>query len=186
MTADDAQLVRECLAGNEPAVRLFVERFQNLVFGLCLRMLGHREDAEDVTQEVFVRTFRSLHRWDSARPLQPWLLTIAANRCRTQLSTRARRAQPLPPGEVPAPSDRSQPDLAEELDRALAELREEYRLCFILYHANDLPLAEISQIVGAPEGTIKTWLFRARRELAERLRHRGLAPFPEPRASQEP
>ena len=179
MTSDDAQLVRDCLAGDESALRMFVDRFQNLVFGICLRMLGHRQDAEDVSQEVFLRAFRSLHQWDFVRPLQPWLLTIAANRCRTQLTTRIHKVQPLPPAELPANPDRNHSDLAEEIDRALAELREEYRLCFILYHANELTLAEISQIVGSPEGTIKTWLFRARRELAELLRQRGVAPLPE-------
>jgi len=179
VTSDDAQLVRGCLAGDESALRMFVDRFQNLVFGICLRMLGHRQDAEDVSQEVFLRAFRSLHQWDFVRPLQPWLLTIAANRCRTQLTTRIRKVQPLLPAELPANPDRNHSDLAEEIDRALAELREEYRLCFILYHANELPLGEISQIVGSPEGTIKTWLFRARRELAELLRSRGVAPLAE-------
>jgi RNA polymerase sigma-70 factor (ECF subfamily) len=68
-----------------------VERFRGQVFGLCLRMLGSRHDAEDVTQEVFLRAFRHLRRWDGSREFRPWLLAIAGNRCRTMLANRVRR-----------------------------------------------------------------------------------------------
>ena len=60
-----------------------VNRFRGQVFGLCYRMLGQRQDAEDAAQETFVRVLKNLHRWDPARPFEPWLLTIAGNRCRT-------------------------------------------------------------------------------------------------------
>jgi len=74
-------------------MRSLVEQFQAEVFGLCVRMLRHRHDAEDVTQEVFVRIFRSLRRWDATRPLRPWVLGITVNRCRTWLSQRSRRPE---------------------------------------------------------------------------------------------
>ncbi|MBW3542578.1 MAG: RNA polymerase sigma factor [Planctomycetes bacterium] len=176
---DDAKLVERCLAGDEAGLRVFVERFQGPVFGLCLRMLGRREDAEDVSQEVFLRTFRSLHTWDSARPLKPWLLTIAANRCRTALERRSRQPSPTEYVETiadgsPEPANR---DLAEELERALGELREDYRTCFELFYREELSVTEISSTLDCPEGTVKTWLYRARRELAELLRRRGVVPY---------
>ena len=62
-----------------------VDRFQGQVFGLCYRMLGHRQDAEDVTQESFSRALRSLKSWDNQRAFRPWLMAIAGNRCRTWL-----------------------------------------------------------------------------------------------------
>ena len=62
-------------------------------YGLCVRLLNHRHDAEDVTQEVFLRVFRSLNRWDAVRPLKPWVMGIAVNRCRTWLSQRSRRGR---------------------------------------------------------------------------------------------
>lgn len=178
MVDEDGDLVRGCLAGEAAGLRAFVERFQGAVFGLCYRMLGHREDAEDVAQEVFLRAFRGLKRWDATRSLKPWLLTIAANRCRTMLSQRARKPRPSEfAGEVAAPSSTSPPgDLAEELQLALDNVREEYRLCFVLYHVHELSLAEIGEMLGCPEGTVKTWLFRVRRELADSLRRRGVAP----------
>lgn len=178
LVTDDAALVNACLTGEADAYRAFVRQYQAVVFGVCFRMLGHREDAEDVAQEVFLRAFRKLHQWDSNRPLAPWLLTIASNRCRTALSRRSQRfistefideaCDPI------ASAGRS--DLGEELQLALEKLREDYRLCFVLYHQNELSLAEISEIVGSPEGTIKTWLHRARKELAEHLQRRGIVP----------
>ena len=86
-------LVRRCLRGDAVAIQAVVECFQPEVFGLCVRLLNHRHDAEDVTQEVFLRVFRSLKGWDKTRPLKPWVMGIAVNRCRTWLSQRTRRPE---------------------------------------------------------------------------------------------
>lgn len=176
MSDDDAALVRRCLDGDELAMRAFVEKYQGAVFGLCYRMVGQREDAEDVAQEVFLRAFRSLHRWDSQRPMKPWLLMIAANRCRTALEKRSR--QPLSSeyvAHLAAEEETSPPgDLAEELALALDKLREEYRLCFVLFYQQELSCAQIGEMMDCPLGTVKTWLHRARRELAEHLKRRGV------------
>ena len=91
VSEEEATLVRRCLRGEGDAIRQLVGRFQAEVYGLCARLLNHRHDAEDVTQEVFLRVFRSLRGWDSARPLRPWVMGIAVNRCRTFLSQRSRR-----------------------------------------------------------------------------------------------
>ncbi len=158
-------------------MRALVTRYQDAIFGLCYRMLGQREDAEDVAQETFLRAFRSLHRWDSQRSFKPWLLTIAANRCRTLLGRRPRTpiacesVVHLVPPEQPA-ADRA--DLAEELQLAIEQLRPDYRLCFVMFHQQELSCAEIAQVMECPEGTIKTWLHRARRELADFLMRRGV------------
>src|ERR1700692_3933680 len=91
VSVEDAGLVRRCLRGESDAVRALVDRFQTDVFAVCLRMLHPRHDAEDVTQEVFLRIFRSLRRWDASRPLKPWIVGITVNRCRTWLTQKARR-----------------------------------------------------------------------------------------------
>ena len=172
---DDAILVRRCLDGDASSMRRLVERYQGRVFGLCYRMLGHREDAEDVAQDVFLRVFRSLRSWDSSSPLVPWLLTIAANRCRTTLGKRARE-----PASTEFYEDlrtdlslRDTKDLAEELQLALGTLREEYRMCFILFYQQELSCAETAEVMQCPEGTVKTWLHRARRKLSDYLQRRG-------------
>lgn len=78
--------------------------------------------------------------------------------------------------ELPDRSPAPQTDLAEELTRALETVREDYRLCFILYHQQELTVTEISETLSCPEGTVKIWLYRARRELADILRRRGVVP----------
>ncbi|HEY1065103.1 MAG TPA: RNA polymerase sigma factor [Pirellulales bacterium] len=170
-------LIERCLNSDQIAMRELMALYKSLVFGLCLRMLGHREDAEDVTQEVFVRVFRSLKSWDATREFRPWLLAIAGNRCRTMLAARKRRAQPMEfVDDLPDPTPDRQDErtLAEELMLALKDVREEYRRAFLLFHEQELSYAEIAAAMDVPVGTIKTWVHRARRELIERLHRRGV------------
>lgn len=170
----DLELVAHCLNGDESALRRLVEQYERPVYALCLRMLGHRQDAEDVAQEALTRMCRHLGSWDGSRPLLPWVLSITANRCRTALERRSRR--PVPVAAVPEPSTGPTPDtteIAEELQRALGDLREDHRHCFILFYEHELSVADIGEILQVPEGTVKTWLHRARRTLAEQLRARG-------------
>ncbi|MBA3314283.1 MAG: sigma-70 family RNA polymerase sigma factor [Planctomycetaceae bacterium] len=154
----------------------FVQRFEGLVYGLSLRMLRRREDAEDVAQDVFLRTFRSLKRWDADRPLAPWLIAITANRCRTALDRRSRTATFAPVAEQASEAIASPAELAEELQLALSQLRPEYRRCFELFYRKELCVAAVAEHLGVPQGTIKTWLYRARKELADHLERRGVTP----------
>jgi RNA polymerase sigma-70 factor (ECF subfamily) len=176
VSVDEAALVRRCLRGDAEAVRTLVERFQAEVFGLCVRLLHHRHDAEDVTQEVFLRVVRSLRRWDNSRPLKPWIMGIAVNRCRTWMAQRARRPELVdylqdtvhsPPGDDTA-------ELLQEIQTAVATLRPEYRTVFVLFHEQGQPYEDIAAVLERPVGTIKTWLHRARLEVLERLRQRGM------------
>ena len=176
MTEELSILVNRCLAGHQPSFGQLVDRFRGQVFGLCFRMLGQREDAEDATQETFVRVIRNLHRWDQGRAFEPWLLTIAGNRCRTKLAKRMKR-----PGNIsldqPVPDDWHQYEdaklLDEEIQVALSGIREEYRDAFLLFHKSELSYEEIAEQMEVPLGTIKTWVHRARRELVVKLRKRG-------------
>jgi RNA polymerase sigma-70 factor (ECF subfamily) len=154
-----------------------VDTFRGQVFGLCYRMLRHRQDAEDVTQESFVRVLRSLSKWDQQREFLPWLLAIAGNRCRTLLATRMR--QPAMTSLVENLSDNAVEiaeahNLAEEVELALTALRAEYRQAFRLFHEREFTYAQISVAMDCPLGTVKTWVHRARRELIAQLKDRGV------------
>jgi RNA polymerase sigma-70 factor (ECF subfamily) len=176
VSADEVALVKRCLRGEAEAIRTLIERFQAEVYGLCVRLLCHRHDAEDVAQEVFLRVFRSLKRWDSTRPLKPWIMGITVNRCRTWLSQRKRRpelADYLQDTAASPPADDSA-ELVHEIEAALQELRPEYRSVFVLFHEHGQPYEDIAEALQRPVGTIKTWLHRARLEVLERLRRRGM------------
>jgi len=176
VAADEAALVRRCLRGEAQAFHDLVDRFQAEVYGLCVRLLNHRHDAEDVTQEVFVRVFRSLRRWDSKRPLKPWLMGIAVNRCRTWLAQRNRRPElsDYLQDTAPGPLSDDVAELLREIQAALRELRPEYRSVFVLFHEQGQAYEDIAAALKCPVGTIKTWLHRARLEVLERLRRRGM------------
>jgi RNA polymerase sigma-70 factor (ECF subfamily) len=189
VSSDDAILVQRCLRGERAAVQALVDQLQAEVYGVCVRILNHRQDAEDVVQEVFLRVFRSLRRWDPSRPLRPWVIGIAVNRCRTWLGQRVRRpelADYLQDTAATAPADDSA-ELVQEIQASLDELRPEYRSVFVLFHEQGQPYEVIAEALERPVGTIKTWLHRARMEVLERLRRRGMvadlppekAPLPE-------
>jgi RNA polymerase sigma-70 factor (ECF subfamily) len=168
-------LVNRCLEGEQSAMLALVERFQGQVFGLCYRMLGNREDAEDIVQETFVRVLKNLAKWDHERDFEPWLFAIAGNRCRTALATRRRRPtvqafiEPVPdhrPDAAPAKH------LAEEVQLGLEQLRADYRQAFVLFHQHELSYEQIADAMSRPLGTVKTWIHRARMELIRFLQQR--------------
>ncbi|MBY0585745.1 RNA polymerase sigma factor [bacterium] len=149
-----------------------------MVFGVCLRMLGDRQEAEDAAQDVFLRALRSLARWDRQRPLRPWLLTIACNRSRTYLHQRRRRpaaSEFVDEVADPRTSEQAGQELWHEIRLALDQLRDDYRQVFLLFHEQGMSYEEMSQITGKPIGTLKTWLHRARNEMLRLLRRKGLA-----------
>jgi len=171
-------LIDACLAGDPVALSQLVDRYKGPVFGLCLRMLNQHQDAEDAAQETFIRAIRSLGRWDRSRRFEPWLLAIAANRCRTQFARRKRRPAAVAllecdltdrAGELQAAHQ-----LAEEVQLALSEMRDNYAEAFQLFHEQELSYAEIAKKLDCPLGTVKTWVHRARREIIDRLLQRGV------------
>jgi RNA polymerase sigma-70 factor (ECF subfamily) len=169
------ELVGRCLNGDAAAIRQFVDQYQQVVYARCLRMLGNRHDAEDATQETLLRIVRSLHHWDQQRPILPWILTVAVNRCRTALSRR--RDRPVAGadlGELVQQQRGDNPDLGEELESALAALCDDYQAVFRMFYQQEWSCVDIGLCLGVPEGTVKTWLYRARREVADRLRRRGV------------
>ena len=168
-------VVSRCLDGHEPSFVDLIGRFRGRVYGLCYRMLGQREDAEDATQETFVRVAGNLHRWDPTRAFEPWLMTIAGNRCRTRLAKRTRRPKEISlerPVEDNSVQARQAQLLAEELELALQGIRADYRQAFELFHQHQLEYQEIANELDIPLGTVKTWVHRARQEIVQKLAQR--------------
>lgn len=181
----DLLAVQKTLQGNPGAFSELVERYTPLLFSLAYRMLGNREEAEDAVQEIFLRTFGSLHRFRLSARFYTWLYSIALNWLRSRLRwmrLRARRelgaeaGGPQTPAESPGvdPADRLAAREAERLlQEAIGALTPRYRAIFVLRHAQGLSIADISALLNLPEGTVKTRLHRARMMLKKRL-------FPDP------
>ena len=174
-------LVQRAQRGELPAFNAIVLRYQDHVYSLVLRMLTHREAAEDVTQEAFVSAWRHL---DSFRggSFRSWLFTIAANRARDELRKGVRRpttsldaarddpdrADLDPVDDGPSPeSAAEQGELRAALDVALAELPDDWRQVVVMSDVHGMDYAEIAQATGIALGTVKSRLSRARARLRE-------------------
>ena len=173
------QWVEDTLDGNQDAFAELVNTYQNAVYNLCFRMLSERTEAEDATQEAFLRAYLNLERYDPARSFKTWVLSIASNHCIDRL--RKRRLlwlsldEPLPPNVVLS-SDEPQPEEAtirdehsKAIQSLLDELNTDYRAAVILRYWYDYSYAEIADILDTTESAIKSRLFRARQALANRL-----------------
>lgn len=177
MNESNALLADQFEQCDETAFAKLMGRHHSLVFRVCLRILGHRQDAEDATQETFSRLARYLNRWDRRQPLEPWLVTIAGNRCRTLLASK-RSHQPLSlslePSVDGAAQQQAAETLREEVQLALCRLPPGQRRAFELFHEQSLSYAEIAQQLDCPLGTVKTWVHRARVQMIEHLRARDV------------
>jgi RNA polymerase sigma-70 factor, ECF subfamily len=184
MGAADPELVRRCLAGDEQAYRELIARYERQVYSLTYRMVRQREDAEDLTQETFVRMFKALDRYDPARPFPAWLFTIAARLGIDALRRRRVKLVPLfrsEPGESeeriidvedPGPGPEVLTQHAEEqagADRLIGSLPEHYRVVVVLRHQQGLSYEEIAEALHLPLGTVKARIHRARELLKDRL-----------------
>ncbi len=182
MSVEDPIILRwveDTLDGNQDSFAELVNTYQNAVYNLCYRMLGERTEAEDATQEAFLRAYLNLDRYDPARSFKTWVLSIASNHCIDRL--RKRRLtwlsldDTLPPN-IHLRSDEPEPEeatLHDERSRAvqslLNELSTEYRAAVILRYWYDYSYAEIADILDTTESAIKSRLFRARQALAGHL-----------------
>jgi RNA polymerase sigma-70 factor (ECF subfamily) len=188
---EDRRLVSALKRGEEAAFELLVRLHQHRVYGLCLRMLADRAEAEDLAQEVFISVFRNIQTFREESLLSTWIYRITRNHCLNRLKFLRRRAherqQPL--------EDTRQADLAGESladpvagsrlqrpDRAiegrelesrvlqeLAGMSEDHRELVVLRDLEQLTYEEIQDITGLAEGTVKSRLHRARMELARRM-----------------
>ena len=183
----ECELIIRCKAGDREAFAELVRRYQSRIFNFVLRLLHQREEAQDVTQEVFLRVFRSLDRYEPEQPFSAWIYTIANNFCIDLARRRRLKVVPLSgSGErneaqrIEIPDQTGNPELLfmnneirQSIERAIAALPHKYKVVTVLRHIQGLSYQEISAITGQPEGTVKAQIFRARRILREKLRSVG-------------
>ena len=162
----DASLVRAVLDGNVSAFTTLVDRHSRVCLRYAHRMLGNREDAEDVTQETFVRAYGALARYDEGTAFQTWLMTILINRCRTTLQSRRRRDARVVADDGLVALASVEPEMEARstrnaIDRAVARLENAQREAFLLKHVEQLSYDEMSAMTGVGVSALKMRVQRA-------------------------
>ena len=185
----DAQLVQQCLRGEGPAWEELVRRHTRRVYGLCYRFTGNSAEAEDLTQEVFLRIYRTLQSYRAAFGGFPTWLTSVTRNLLVDNYRRTRRDRMTDSIEETMPkleekhSAARTPDrlvqaaeLSEQLQRGLARLSPELREAVILRDLQQLEYNEIQTVLQVPSGTVKSRINRGRIELARILGEMGVTP----------
>jgi RNA polymerase sigma-70 factor (ECF subfamily) len=188
--AEPDALIERCLRGDQEAWEQIVRQYWRRVFNVAYKFVGRHDEAEDLTQDVFLKVFKSLGTFDRRANFQTWLVSVSRNLCidhyrsvRKERETIDRdvNADDLSPAshDVSAHVALERHDLAEELRRALQELPETLRTAVVMRDIQELSYQEIADRLQLPEGTVKSRINRGRHELARqitRLREKGPGP----------
>ncbi|MEE9216742.1 MAG: RNA polymerase sigma factor [Anaerolineales bacterium] len=171
---DERALITAAADGDDDAFTEIVEQYQKPVYNLCYRLLQDRGDAEDASQEAFMKAYRGLKKYDPQRPFMSWMLAIAYNQCIDQLRRRRitwvglealfdRSDQQSPSAEV-AVDARGE---AEGVQKALSVLNTKDRAAVVLRYWYDYSYDEIAEMLSLTNSAVKSRLHRARRELVD-------------------
>ncbi len=190
------ELIERCLAGDQDAWNQVVRQHWRKVFNVAYRFVGRHDEAEDLTQDVFLKIFKALHTFDRRANFQTWLISISRNLCidhyRSVRKERETMARDVDAGELmPVSTERGplgqleQSDLRTRIRRALAELPATLRDAVVLRDLQEFSYQEIADQLHLPEGTVKSRINRGRLELARQLKKLDAQPAPFPRGGQE-
>jgi len=187
-------LIERCLEGDQVAWDQIVRQHWRKVFNLAYKFVGRHDEAEDLTQDIFLKIFKALHTFDRRANFQTWLISISRNLCidhyRSVRKERETMARDVDASELaPVSRERSplnqleQVDLKETIRTALAALPPALRQAVVLRDLQEFSYQEIADQLGLPEGTVKSRINRGRFELARQLRRlQQQRPVPKPAA----
>ncbi len=176
---DEKEVVSAILKGNFRAFERLVKQYEKLVFFVVNRLVQHLQDKEDICQDVFIKVHHSLPRFQFQSKLSTWIARIAYLTAvdyvkRSKAGLQADYPENIDHyhfnDETPE-SALVQKDTAAYVNLLIAQMPLQYRTVLTLYHLNEFTCAEIEQITGIPEGTVKSHLFRARKILKEKIEH---------------
>ena len=176
-TGDDASLVDRLRHGDPRAFENLVIAYQHRVFGVALRMLGNRAEAEELAQEVFLRVHRAIGEFRGESKLATWLYAITSRLCLNRLASGERRMARqgeetltrLASSEIGPAAEMERGELETALHRAIAELSEERRIVVVLRDLEGLSYEEIAAALDLELGTVRSRLHRARMDLRDKL-----------------
>lgn len=189
MPTSDAELARQALAGSQDAYTALVGRYAAAAINVAARLVSDRALAEELAQEAFIRAFARLDTYDPERRFAPWFFQVLHHVVVDHLRRRrvdTTSLDALVAAGYAGPADdhlKSSPEAETErraleaaLAQALARLRVEFREAVVLKYQHNLSVEDIAGVLGVPEGTVKTYLHRARKQLAESLAAAGWGP----------
>jgi len=154
--------------GNTQAFETLLAAYQDKVFRLCYSMLGDGAQAEDAAQESFLRIWKSMERYRGDAAIGTWIFLITRNVCLTAISKRGtRRSAPIEEAERVTPPA---PDRERDVAHLVAQLPENYRQVIMLFYMEDKSYEEVARMLDLPMGTVKTYLYRARKQLAKMVK----------------
>jgi RNA polymerase sigma-70 factor (ECF subfamily) len=170
----DRDLMARAATGDRAAFTELMDRHEDMVFAVAMRMMREREAALDATQETFLTLFRKADRYSGESAVSTWLYRVATNTCLDLLRKQKRRRTEALPDHHDQP-DRSAREPFEsvevrgDIEAALSSIPHDFRAAVVLSDIEGLSIAEIGMILGVPDGTVKSRVFRGRRLLAEKL-----------------
>ena len=182
---EDKRLIEQALSGGEKAYESLLNKYRNLVFSIMLKMARNKQEAEDLTQEAFMKAFSSLASFNDEFAFSTWLMKIASNNCIDFLRKRKLRTYSIHEPvqykdekiEIDIPDHDPTPEktlIQSERNRMIEEtiqaLPERYRYVIILRHKEEKSYEEIAEIMNLPLGTVKAQIFRAREILNKNLK----------------
>ncbi len=176
----DTALVMEIVAGDKQALGKLVERHKKLAYRWALGLVGNKDDAFDISQEAFLRVYRSAKTFDSSKPFLPWFYTIISNLSRSWLRRRSAtesRAVDLDDvsfllvDEATPEQEYARKEMVARLRKALLKLPFNDREIIMLQHFRGMSYDEIADLLGIPRGTVMSRLYYARKKLANEMRH---------------
>jgi RNA polymerase sigma factor (sigma-70 family) len=173
---DDALLVSKVIKGDPRAFRQLVQQHERLVFHMVHRIVNRPEDGEDICQEVFLRVYQKIHLFQFQSKLSTWIATVAyrtaLNYVRKEEKYHAHaldEASPVASGEPSVQETLEKKAVYKFIHQQINHLPVHYRTVLTLFHLEEMNLQEIQSITGMPEGTVKNYLFRARKLLKNQI-----------------
>lgn len=173
MFLDDNMLVEQCLNGRKDAFERLVERYQKLILNLTFRMCGDSDDAEDITQSVFLKAYDSLSRFDPTYKFYSWIYRIAMNESINHVKKKSRTIRTevdLIINEQTPEDIYAQNELSSQIQAALMKLDPVYRAVIVLQHFRHCSYEEIATILEIPVRTVRSRLYSARELLRKILK----------------
>ena len=168
---DDADLLAKVVDGDHDAFAVLMRKHEDRVFAVCLRIMGSRAAALDATQETFLTLYRKANQYRATAAVGTWLYRIAVNTCYDLLRKERRRPSEAMPTYLDPADPRGQDpytsvELRPSVEAALATLSHDFRAVVVLSDIEGMSLPEVAEALDVPVGTVKSRLFRARRQLA--------------------